>query len=328
MIPKNLRYIVLGLGLILPMQAWAENDADFAAWLQEFRQDAVQQGIKPSALQALDDLSPDPRVVKLDGKQPEKKITFATYRTNILNPERIRLGRQLYQKHRAALRRVAKNSGVPAPIIVALWGIESSYGALTGNFSVLRSLATLAYEGRRAELFRRELLAALQILQSGRASLAELRGSWAGAMGQSQFMPSTYLAHARDGDGDDHADIWDSTPDVFASIANYLAHLGWDETLRWGREIALEQALPADQIGVRQTEPQPLRIWQSRGATELDGTPLKGNPRQDFYVVQPDGPDGSTYLVTGNYLHLMQWNRSTYFATSVGLLADAIAEDF
>jgi membrane-bound lytic murein transglycosylase B len=314
----------LFLGLILAAPCAARAEA-FADWLQAFRAEAQQQGIQPSTLKALDGLTPDERVLTLDGKQPEHKITFATYRKNVLARARIKTGKARYAAFAHTLKQAEARYGVPGKYIVALWGIESSYGALTGGFSVLRSLATLAYDGRRASFFRGELLAALKIIERGDVQADALIGSWAGAMGQCQFMPSTYLNHAADGNGDKRIDIWGSPQDVIASMAKYLRAEGWQPKMGWGVAVRPTQPLPAGSVGLAAEQGKTYAAWKKMGIKTLSGAVLAPPPTRLYYLVQPDGARGSSFLVTDNYRALMRWNRSTYFATAVGLLADSIA---
>lgn len=298
----------------------------FQSWLSGFKQRALSQGLNPQFLdRTLASLEFKPRVIELDGKQPENKIMFAQYRTNIVSAKRIADGRARLAENRAALRHAAQTYGVPAQYIVALWGIETNYGRNTGGFNILSSLATLAYEGRRAAFFEKELLTALTILANGHTGTNQLIGSWAGAMGQCQFMPTSYMKYAVDGDGDGNIDIWNSLPDVFASIANYLKTEGWNKDLRWGREVDTPRNIPADAYG--RDKMQPLSAWKRAGVKDTSGRaiqmPADGSDPMAA-LVAPDGPGTPTFLVYKNYNVIMHWNRSTYFATSVGLLADAI----
>lgn len=320
--PLRLRILLLATLLCAPGVAHAE---PFADWLQAFRDEAQQKGIKPETLQALDGLTPDEKVLTLDGKQPEHKITFATYRKNILAKARIQTGKVRYADYAPALKQAEARYGVPGKYIVALWGIESSYGALTGGFPVLRSLATLAYDGRRANFFRGELLAALKIVQRGDVKADALIGSWAGAMGQCQFMPSTYLNHAVDGDGDRRVDIWGNPQDVIVSMANYLRAEGWQPKMGWGVAVKLKHAIPAKLVGLGEGQGKSYAAWQKLGIKTRSGAVLAPPPGRLYYLVQPDGAKGASFLVTENYKAVMRWNRSTYFATAVGLLADSIA---
>jgi len=265
-----------------------------ANWLQQTEQQAVADGVSETTVhEALDNFIPNPHVVELDKKQPETTITFAAYRHNVVTPARIQKGAEIMQQYAGELSTAEQRTGVPAEIIVALWGIESSFGQNMGNYETVNSLATLAFEGRRAAFFRSELFASLHILDQQHMHARDLHGSWAGAMGQCQFMPSTYLKFAVDGDGDGRIDIWNDPADVIASIANYLAAEGWQRGMGWGQQIK------DNEIG------------------EVPPTAL----------MQPDGVDGATFVTTDNIRAIMRWNHSTYFALSVGLLADGVKGD-
>ncbi|MFA5592069.1 MAG: lytic murein transglycosylase [Micavibrio sp.] len=317
---KNTLKILALLALTLPAKAHA---ADFAVWLEAFKQEAAREGISQRTInEALGNVRSIPRVIELDRKQPEGSITFARYRQNVVNQQRINQGRKLLAEHRGDLDRVEKTYGVAPQYIVALWGIETNFGANTGGFKVIDSLATLAWEGRRSEFFKGELLNALKILDEGHISAAAMKGSWAGAMGQNQFMPSSFLAYAVDANGDGKRDIWNTKIDVFASAANYLAKSGWKQGERWGRRVTLPASFPEEMIGPRIVKP--LSYWASIGVRNHGGGPLPAD-NIDASIVAPDGKSGETYVVYNNYQTIMKWNRSTYFATSVGLLADAIA---
>jgi len=294
----------------------------FSVWLDGVRQEALAQGISPETLDAaLDGLDPIARVIELDRRQIEGRITYKEYRDRLLSEERIERGRALLKEHRELLEQVAADYGVQPRFIVALWGIETSYGSWTGSTPVIGALATLAYDGRRAALFRGELLNALRILDEGHVKVENMTGSWAGAMGQSQFMPSSYVRNAVDYDGDGRRDIWGSLPDVFASIANYLANAGWNDRRTWGREVGLPTDLGAglDGLEVR----RPLPAWHELGVRRADGTPLPVVALEASLLRTDDG-QGPAYLVYDNFRVLMAWNRSTYFGLTVGQLADLI----
>ncbi len=322
-----MRIFILAFVLLFTATPAMADEYGFAQWVYSFKQRAAYQGLNQSFLnQALTGIEYKPRVIELDQKQPEHKITFTQYKKNILTQARISDGREKLSQYRSLLNRVSQIYGVPAQYIVALWGIETNYGRITGGFDILSSLATLAYEGRRAAFFEKELVEALRILQGGHAGTTTLIGSWAGAMGQCQFMPSSYHKYAVHGDGDGNTDIWNSMPDVFASMANYLRAEGWNRDIRWGRAVSAPRAIPAAMYG--RENMKPLSEWRRRGVTLPDGSalPLAGTGIEPMAaLVAPDGPGSQTFLVYENYNVIMHWNRSTYFATSVGLLADAIA---
>jgi membrane-bound lytic murein transglycosylase B len=307
--------------------AWAAQD--FSSWLKNFRMEAESQGISQSTLNAaLSGVTPISRVIELDRKQPEGTMTFAKYKDRVISQQRINTGRHLLRKHRGELEKAAAKYGVPPQVIVALWGIETSYGDNTGGFKVVDALATLAHDGRRSAFFRKELLNALKIIDAGHISAANMKGSWAGAMGQNQFMPSSFHAYAVDGNGDGKRDIWGSLPDVFSSTANYLSKSGWRADERWGRAVkipaSIRKATPKGKAGTKVK--RSLSEWAAMGVTLPDGTPLPVVNGMKGAVVLPGGQAGPAYLVYDNYRVIMRWNNSTYFATSVGLLSDLIAQ--
>ncbi|MFA5041708.1 MAG: lytic murein transglycosylase [Bdellovibrionales bacterium] len=292
-------------------------------WLQNLQRQAMEKGISPRVVhEALDDFEPNPRVVKLDRKQPESTISFKTYRRLNITPSRINKGASLMRLYKSELAEIEKRTGVPPEIIVALWGAESNFGKNMGNFEVINSLATLAYEGRRATFFRNQLFAALYILERENMAPEELRGSWAGAMGQCQFMPSTYLNFAVDENGDGRSDIWGSTPDVLSSIANYLSAEGWRRDLIWGHEVKGGD-IDSDEVGLKHS--LSLNEWSLKGVREIDGSPLPQRGLRTS-LLQPDGEHGYSFLVTDNIRALLRWNRSTYFVLTVGLLSNEIKQ--
>ncbi len=322
---KNFKYLALFGGFWIGMMAGLPlaQAETFDQFLSSVQREAVAAGVAPSvAAQALADLEPNDRVVVLDRKQPEKRLTFARYIKGVLDPLRVRQGKKQLQQWGPALRAASARYQVPPALIVALWGMESNFGANTGGFSVIESLATLAYEGRRADFFRGELIAALRILQQEGLQASDLSGSWAGAMGQCQFMPSTYLRYAADGDGDGRRDIWDSQADVIASIARYIAAEGWQGGGRWGREVRLSRRIEAGLLGLDTA--RPLSFWAAHGVRPLGGKTLPNNNIKASLVL-PDGPGGRAFLVYDNFRALMRWNHSTYFGLSVGLLADRLS---
>lgn len=298
--------------------------ADFDEWVQGFKAEAIEQGTASSLVdQAFEGVASIPRVLELDRKQPESRMTFEEYRQRIVSEQRIKVGREMMSHHRDLLREIGERYGVQPRFIVALWGIETFYGKNSGSYPIVDALATLAFDGRRSQYFRTELLNAFRILQEGHTSLESMKSSWAGAMGQCQFMPSSFLQLAVDHDGDGRKDIWNTPADVFASAANYLASSGWRGTQIWGRLAQLPGKFDYKQASL--TISRPLQDWQNIGIRKSNGRDLPLSPMKAS-VVLPDGTDGPAYLVYDNYRVIMKWNRSTYFATSVGLLADALAE--
>jgi membrane-bound lytic murein transglycosylase B len=300
------------------------NPIEFRTWVRALRREAMSRGISARTFDAAMAEVPQPveRVLELDRRQPEQTLTFPEYLARVVTPQRIETGIARYRENLALLNRVAAQYNVQPRFIVALWGIESGYGQFTGGFNVFAALATLAYDGRRASFFRDELLKALRIAERNRVAPRTMRGSWAGAMGQCQFMPSSYLNFAVDFDGDGRADIWQSLPDVFASIANYLARSGWRGDETWGREVVLPPGFDPNQIEYTRITRSPAE-WQAMGVRRADGGPMPEGPPAG--LVQPDGDGGPTFFAYPNFRVIMRWNRSFRFAIAAGTLADSIA---
>ena len=238
---------------------------------------------------------------------------------NRMSDARVARGQQLLEEHRDLFARIEQQYGVQPHYLVAFWALESNFGDFTGGFSVINALATLAYDPRRAGFFRAELLTALRIIDAGHIQASRMTGSWAGAMGQCQFMPSTFNAYAVDGDGDGRIDIWNSLPDIFASAANFLSRSGWKGNERWGREILLPANFDFALSGtaVRKT----VSEWAALGVKRVDGSAL-GNSAIEGSIIIPAGVNGPAFLGYNNYRTIMVWNRSTFYAISVGHLAD------
>ena len=322
---RKLYIAVLSLFLIVPTVMSVPAQAEsYEVWEKAFKQKAVSNGISSAWFdKAMVDIKPIQRVIELDGKQPEHKITFVEYKKRVINQNRINKGRKLYKKHYKLLKEIEVKYGIQPQYVVSLWGIETNFGGNTGGFKVIPALATLAWDGRRRSFFEKELIQALKISEQGHISLKNMKGSWAGAMGQNQFMPSSFLSYAVDYNRDGKRDIWTNTQDVFASTSNYLKKNGWTPREKWGRQVYLSQPVPKSLTGPKTQKP--LAFWKNLGIKTLTGHPL---PNVDIQasLVQPDGAKGPSYIVYNNYQTIMDWNRSTYFATSVGLLADLIAK--
>jgi len=322
---NNLILILAVCWLAAPLASAQTEQDEFAAWKENFRKEALAAGISQKTLDAaLADIEePLPVVISLDRRQPEFVQTLADYVATRASPRRVAEGRRMLGTYPTWLGRVEGKYGVQQRFIVALWGIESNYGSLRGDIPVIHSLATLVYDGRRSAYFRGELLNALRILDAGHIPLKRMKGSWAGAMGQCQFMPSSFLRYAVDADGDDHIDIWRSVPDVLASTANYLARAGWKNDQTWGRPVKLPENFDLSHAGLKTR--LPLSRWQTLGVRRIDGRDL---PRRNLAasLIVPDGPTGPAYLVYDNFRVLLAWNRSHAFAVAVGTLADRIAD--
>ena len=295
---------------------------DFGQWLEQLRRDAAAQGISPATLdQALGYLAPLPRVIDLDRRQPEFTETFWNYLDKRVTKTRIAEGRRLLHRHRALLARVERRYGVPPRYLVAFWGLETHFGRYLGSFPTVRALATLAHDDRRSAFFRSELLDALRIIDQGHVAADAMKGSWAGAIGQLQFLPSTFLHHAVDGDGDGRKDVWHDLEDVFASGGHFLQQLGWKPGQRWGRPVRLPSRFDWSQA--RLEIRKPLAAWARLGVRRADGAPLPHGDLQAA-IVLPQGHDGPAFLVYDNFRVILKWNRSLNYALAVGHLADRL----
>ncbi len=296
----------------------------FSQWVGALRQEAAQRGIRNATLDAaLNGLEPIARIIELDRKQAEFTLTFRQYMDRVVPRARVEKGRQRLRENRALLDEIGRKYGVQPRFLVAFWGIETDFGQVTGGFRVIPALATLAYDGRRSAYFRRELLDALEILDQGHIALPDMVGSWAGAMGQSQFMPSSFVTFAVDYDGDGRKDIWNTKADVFASAANYLSRVGWKGDQTWGRPVRLPSGFDTGLASLKVRKR--LSEWQRLGVRRDDGGDL---PKRDLMasVVLAEGPGGPAYVVYDNYHAILKWNRSTFFALAVGSLAEQIGD--
>ena len=301
----------------------AEETQPFESWLAAFRQEAAAAGIGAQTLDdALDGVAPIARVIELDRRQPEFTRTFWTYLGNRVTEARIEHGREMLAKHRARLDRVARRHGVPAHYLVSFWGMETNFGRHLGSFPVIDSLATLAHDPRRSDFFRAELLDALRIVDGGHIGSKAMKGSWAGAMGHMQFLPSTFVNHAVDADGDGRKDIWNSLDDAFASGANYLSDMGWKADERWGREVRLPEDFEWTLASLRTRKT--LDAWAALGVRRADGGALPTPEGMRGSLVLPQGHEGPAFLVYDNFRAILNWNRSVNYAVAVGHLADRL----
>lgn len=293
----------------------------YAQFLEGVRSQATGMGLSSSLVSEALALThqPNARVLQLDRHQPEFTLTWAQYREKVLTQAKIDAGRAAYAKQHGSLVRVEAATGVDRQPVMGIWGLESYYGRITGGFNVIDALATLAFDGRRAAFFRSELLKALQILGEGRIPPASMTGSYAGAMGQPQFMPSAYLKYARAFDGSSRADIWKSVPDVVMSIGNYLSKSGWKTGEPWGQEITVPESLPQSSVGRDHT--RTLQAWMAAGVRRKDGSAF-GRPEVEGAIVRPDGPGGEAFMVYHNFNVIRRYNPSDYYALGVGLMGD------
>ena len=293
----------------------------FTPWLEQLKTDALKRGIKLATLsRTLKGVKPIPRVIELDRRQPEFTLTFSAYFKKAISENRIAQGREMMKRHAGLLKQVEVKYGVQPRFLVAFWGLESNFGKYTGTFPVIGALVTLAHDRRRAKFFREQLLSALELIDRGHISLG-VKGSWAGAMGNHQFIPSTYKSYAVDSDGDGKRDLWRSLPDIFASAANYLSRSGWQGDKTWGREVRI----PSDfDIGLSGMDTHKTLIeWSRLGLRRADGSGLP-QVNIEASLLVPAGYKGPAFLVYKNYRTTLVWNRSHLYAIAVGHLSDRL----
>ena len=299
-----------------------QSNQDFQAWLENFKQKARKAGIQDQTIQkAFDQVQLNRRVLSLDRRQPEFTRTFWQYFDAAVTQKRIKNGVTLHKKYRPLLQDVTKKYGVPARFLVALWGMETNYGGYTGNTPIIESLATLAYDPRRSGFFQKQLLAALTIVDQGHVEPSQMRGSWAGAMGQCQFMPTNYLKYAVDADENGQIDLWNSLEDVFFSMGHFLETLGWQRGENWGREVSLPE--PFDYSLADGETRRPLAEWAQMGIQLADGRALPDESMQAA-LLMPYDHRGPVFLVYQNFEVIKRWNHSNNYALAVGHLADRI----
>ena len=337
MILRRLKFTLgLGLAFLLPASAGAQ-DVSFPAYVQLLAARARAEGVsEPTIHRMTDDLTPNPRVIELDRGQPGSSVgtgfpPLAPYIATHVDSARINGGRRVLAATHASLAQIERTYGVPASILIAIWGHETNYGSYTGDFDLARSLATLAWEGRRRELFADEFVALLKIADLG-VSRSTLKGSWAGAFGNPQFLPSIYLRLAQDGNGDGRRDIWNNQADTLASIANYFRDAGWRAGQPWGVRASVRATLDRRGLEDNLVSPVCSRVherhskWKTVREWRALGVQPQGFLPDDVMAAlfEPDGPARPAYLLTGNYRVILEYNCSNYYAMSVGLLADQI----
>ena len=314
---KRIAFALLLFFFLPPLIA---QDQTFAEWREQLRAEAFSLGISEETLLAIDDLeAPLERVLELDDAQPEFMQTFTRYLSLRITPLQINRGQALLRQYAVLLEEVRQSYGVQPHYLVSFWAIESNYGRATGGFSVLQALATLAFDPRRAEFFRTELLTALKIIDDGHIAVDNMSGSWAGAMGQLQFLPSVFARYGIDGDNDGKIDIWNSLPDIFHSAANFLSQSGWRGDERWGREVLLPSNFDFSLTGTRTRKP--LQEWNELGIIQMNGSPIPVANMQAS-VILPAGAGGPAFLTYANFRATMVYNPSTFYALTVGHLAD------
>tara|TARA_B100000586_G_scaffold157135_1_gene114365 strand:+ start:1353 stop:2534 length:1182 start_codon:yes stop_codon:yes gene_type:complete len=314
---KRITFALLLFFFLPPVIA---QDQTFAEWREQLRAEAFSLGISEETLLAIDDLeAPLERVLELDDAQPEFIQTFTRYLSLRITPLQINRGQALLRQYAVLLEEVRQSYGVQPHYLVSFWAIESNYGRATGGFSVLQALATLAFDPRRADFFRTELLTALKIIDDGHIAVDNMSGSWAGAMGQLQFLPSVFARYGIDGDNDGKIDIWNSLPDIFHSAANFLSQSGWRGDERWGREVLLPSNFDFSLTGTRTRKP--LQEWNDLGIIQINGLPIPVANMQAS-VILPAGAGGPAFLTYANFRATMVYNPSTFYALTVGHLAD------
>ncbi len=308
----------------LAVSAATASRADFSDWLEALSKEARERGISEATLEAsLGNVEPLSRVLELDRSQPKAPAGFCEYLAKRLTDTRIERGRRMLEEHQEVLRVVGKKYGIPPRFVIALWGLETNFGDYTGDYRVIDALATLAYDARRGPMFRKQLFAALHIVDQGHQHPTKMLGSWAGAMGQVQFMPTTFLDYAVDQDGDGRKNVWTSLPDAFASAAHYLRRAGWRSGETWGREVRLPKQLIADNADLKTRKT--LAQWQRAGVRKMDGGALPVADLKGAIVLPSDDP-ADAYLVYHNFKVLLRWNNSNFFGISVGSFADELSK--
>ena len=308
--------LVSALPAVLATDARAAGS--FEAFVAGVYNEAMSQGIRRDVLDAaFAGVTPNQKVIDRDRKQAEFTMTWAQYRARVITGKRITDGRAAIAQNRALFAQVEAWSKVSASVIAGIWGLESSFGVETGSYKVVEALATLAWEGRRSTFFRGELMAALKILNNGDISPARMTGSYAGAMGQPQFMPSSYLRMAVDFDGDGRRDIWTDKADVLASIANFLAKSGWRGGETWGQPVQVPQGVTA---GGREYK-RPLNDWARRGVYPASGRWAAAGD-MPAALISPDGPGGESFVAYNNFMAIRRYNPSDFYAIAVGMIGD------
>ena len=295
---------------------------DIADWLEALKAEVIEKEIRVSTFeQALSNFKPIQRVIDLDRRQPEFTLTFDQYLRRVVPKQRVLRGREKLTKHKMLLNEIGKKYGVQPRFIVSLWGVETDFGRIDGGFPVIHALATLAIDGRRSKFFREQLITAIRILDQGHITLDKMRGSWAGAMGNFQFMPSSFVSFAIDYDNDGKRDIWENKKDAFASAANYLSKSGWRNDRTWGREVRIPKAFDKNLVGLKIRKN--MSEWRELGVLRVDGGAL---PKQNLMgsIVTVNGPNSRVFLTYSNYQTILKWNRSKFFAIAVGMLAEKI----
>jgi membrane-bound lytic murein transglycosylase B len=319
---KLYKHLLSFLFTFFPLFAIA-NPINWNTWVSSVREEALSQGISANLFdEAFADIhEPSKQIKNLSSSQPEHRLTFYKYRDSRVDNYRIQMGRKHYEKNKALANEIGLNYGVDPCFIMSFWGMETSYGSYMGDFPVIKSLATLAYDSQRKDFFRKELFLALHILNDGHIDLAHFKGEWAGASGQPQFLPSSWVKFAVDYDRDGRKDIWSSKPDVFASIANYMKQNGWQTGQPWAVLVKLPPNFDMNLEGKKTVKP--VSEWEAMGVRTESGETLP-LPQLSASIIQPYG--GPVFLAYPNYKMILHYNNSVYYAGAIGYLADKICK--
>ena len=319
----NSKSLILLIFVVIFSNSNAYSDNTFLDFIDKVAFEAKTKGISKNIIKDFKTHAKFiPRVIELDKSQPEFKLTLDQYLKRVVTPLRIKNANIKYQQNKIQIKEISKFYGVQPRFLIALWGIETDFGRLTGGFSVISSLATLAYDGRRHDYFKKELFNALKIIDDGHISLKKMTGSWAGAMGQCQFMPSSFLNYASDWDKNGSKDIWNTKSDVFASAANYLKKVGWSDKTTWGRKVYIGNY----KGNYNKNKLLYLKEWSNEGILKMNKKKLPLILLKARLII-PDNYGNYGFLVYNNFDSLLNWNRSNYFAIAVGKLSDSIKEN-
>ncbi len=314
------RRLAIASAAAFPLASARAQEQSFSRLVESVMAEARRVGIRDATLQAaFAGVSPNSHIIELDRNQPEFKLTWPEYRAKVLPDTRLQLARQNYARERGLLADVERRFAVDPAVVIGIWGIESNFGSNKGNYRLVEALSTLAWEGRRASYFRKELINALRILDSGDVGPSRLTGGWAGAMGQPQFMPSSYLTYAVDFDGDGRRDIWDSKPDVFGSIANYMTRSGWRGGEPSAQPVRVPPALDTGSRDVKRS----LGTWMEMGVRRDDGSPFSRPDVQGALIIPTGIGPGEGFMVYPNFNAIRRYNPSDFYALAVSLLGDA-----
>lgn len=321
-----MKYHRLALSCLFFLCLWhipAQAAVEFSLWIDNTIKEAVVHGVRPeTAYNELSKVTFDEGVIEKEEKQPEKTLTAEAYWEKMLTSRRIERAKSFYAANSVVLHQIGDAYGVHPRYLVALLSMESEFGQVQGDNLIIPSLASLAYASKRGDFFKSELFAALKILDKRHITAEEMVGSWAGAMGWCQFMPSTFLKYGQDFDGDGRIDIWSSVADAAASAANYLHEIGWRNHESWGRRVRLTKPISDEYVG--RDIKRKISEWTAMGVRNVQGRKISEKQDMEASLILPDGAEGAAFLVYNNFDVIMQWNKSTYFATTIGMLADRL----